>query len=348
MKKSDLDSSTTLSVRGPQLIPEGAFFFPVEGFEAPRDLGFLLLLRFTLLAFSAALDPLRIANQLAQKPLYRWSVFSETGDPVKSSSGIEINVHGSLKNLPKDLRLLVCSGNGGLETASNATVAALRKHKRFGGKIGGICTGAATLARAGLLKDRIFTMHWENQPGFVERFPELCPSPKRFEIDGDLWTCSGGAAATELMLAVIHRDFGRDFAIIVSDMCLNGGAIETGAAQRSSLARALSTRNSKLIQVLREMHKNIEDPAPMEDLFDAAGVSRRQIERLFKQFLGETPMTIYRYIQLDRARSLLFETDMTVSEIASACGFNATSSFSQHYKKRFGRSPSAYFRKKDR
>lgn len=101
MKKSDLDSSTTLSVRGPQLIPEGAFFFPVEGFEAPRDLGFLLLPRFTLLAFSAALDPLRIANQLAQKPLYRWSVFSETGDPVKSSSGIEINVHGSLKKPSK-------------------------------------------------------------------------------------------------------------------------------------------------------------------------------------------------------------------------------------------------------
>ncbi len=328
------------------MVPEGAFFFPVEGFDNPRELGFLLLPRFTLLAFSAALDPLRIANQLAQKPLYRWTVFSETGDAVSSSSGMDIGVHGSLDALPQNLRLLVCSGNQGLEAASDTTVAKLRKHVRFGGNVGGICTGAATLARAGLLQDRTFTLHWENQPGFIEAFPDLAPSPKRFEIDGDLWTCGGGAAATEMMLTIIQRDHGRDFAIVVSDMCLNGGQIDPGTAQRSSLARALSTRNPKLVQVVQAMHRNIEDPLALDDLSAMTGLSRRQIERHFSQYLGESPTITYRNIRLDRARALIVETDMTVAQIAVACGFNSNSVFSRHYRERFGASPSAHLHKK--
>ena len=328
------------------MVPEGAFSFPVDASSEPRALGFLLLDSFTLLAFSAALDPLRVANQLAQKSLYRWTLFSETGDPVTASSGIEVSVHGKLDDLPPDLRLLVCSGNHGLEAASDAIVTKIRKHVRFGGKTGGICTGAATLARAGLLKDRMFTLHWENQPGFVERFPELSPSPKRFEIDGNLWTCGGGAAATEMMLSIIQDDFGRDFAVVVSDMCLNNGELESHASQRSSLARALSTRNAKLVQVVQAMHDNIEEPVSFDDLSKLTGLSRRQIERHFRQYLGESPMIAYRNIRLDRARSLAVETDLTVVEIAVACGFNSSSVFSRQYKDRFGSSPSAQIRRK--
>ncbi|MCL3883130.1 GlxA family transcriptional regulator [Marivita sp. GX14005] len=329
----------------PDVIPEGAFFFPVDTFTETRHLGFLLLPQFTLLAFSSALDPLRIANQLSQKPLYRWSVLSETGAPVASSSGIDVGVHGALTDLPRDMRLLVCSGNRGLQVASDAVLSILRRHVRFGGKVGGICTGASTLARAGLLGTRAFTLHWENQPGFIEKFPDLAPSPRRFEIDGDLWTCGGGAAATEMMLSIIRRDHGREFAIVVSDMCLNSGDLEPRTAQRSSLASALSTRNTRLIQIVQKMHQNIEDPLTLDDLSEETGLSRRQIERHFRQFLNESPMTTYRNIRLDRARTLFIETDMTVAEIAIACGFNSSGVFSRHYKERFGASPSAHLRK---
>lgn len=339
------DARSSLHSPLPDVVPKGAFHFPIETFRGTRDFGFLLLPQFTLLAFSAALDPLRVANQLAQKPLYRWSVFSETGAPVVSSTGMEMGVHGALDALPKDLRLLICSGNQGLDVAQEATLAVLRRHLRFGGKVGGICTGAATLARIGVLEGRSFTLHWENQPGFVERYPALIPSTARFEMDGDLWTCGGGVAATEMMLQVIQEDYGRDFAIVVSDMCLNGGEIEKPMPQRSSLARALSTRNPKLVQVVQAMHHNIEEPLSFDDLSALTDMSRRQIERHFKQYLGETPMTAYRNIRLDRARALCVETDMTVSQIAVACGFNTTSVFSRHYRDRFGTSPSAGQRK---
>lgn len=157
--------------------------------------GFLLLPQFTLLAFSAALDPLRIANQLAQKPLYGWLIYFENGDAVSSSSGIEVGVQAGLEDLKPDAYLFVCPGNNGNNAASDTVLGQVRRHARFGGKAGGVCTGAATLARAELLLGKKFMLHWENQPGFCEAFPALHPTQQRLERDVDLLTSGGGGAA---------------------------------------------------------------------------------------------------------------------------------------------------------
>lgn len=320
-------------------VPEGAFTYPIEARAPTRWFGFILLRDFTLLAFSSALDPLRVANQLAQKPLYGWVVMSADGQPVRASSGVELGVDGGLDALTDDLELFVCSGNRGTEVASDAVLAAIRKHARFGGQVGGICTGAMTLARAGLLKDKRFTLHWENQPGFIEAFRGLTPARTRFEADGNIRTCSGGSASTEMMLSIIAQDYGQDFAIAVADMCLNDPNLTPGREQRSSIARAIDSRNPKLLHVLRAMYANIEEPLSLEELARDAGVSRRQMERQFTQSLGDPPATIYRNIRLDRAHSLLAETDMSVMEVAMACGFNSVSVLTRHFKRRFGTTP---------
>jgi AraC family transcriptional regulator, carnitine catabolism transcriptional activator len=328
------------------LVPEGAFTYPISDFIETRWFGFLLLLEFTLLAFSSAIDSLRIANQLAQKPLYGWRVFSETGDPVMSSSGLEVSVHDSLDNLGPGLPLFVCSGNNGVKAASPHSLSLIRRHDRFGGRVGGICTGASTLARAGLLRNKNFTLHWENQPGFVETFPGLVPKRSRVVVDGDLLTCSGGSAATEMMLKIIEDDHGEDFAIAVSDMCLNSSSGDIEREQRSSIAKAISSRNPKLLHILREMYANIEEPLSLEDLARNANVSRRQMERLFTNALEETPAATYRNIKLDKARALFSETDMTVIEVAIATGFTSPSILSRSYKARFGETPYGRSRKR--
>lgn len=330
----------TLDVRDrPDLVPAGAFSYPVPDPKGTRWFGFLLLPEFTLLAFSAAVDPLRIANQLAQRPLYGWVVLSEDGAAVSSSSGIDVGVHGALNDLGPETYLFTCSGNHGTRVASENVLAALRRHVRFGGKVGGICTGASTLARAGLLGGKEFTLHWENQPGFTEAFPDLTPSQRRFEVDGDLMTCGGGAAASEMMISIIAQDYGEDFAIAVSDMCLNGTDLAPRREQRSSIAKALSSRNPKVLEVLRAMYQHIEEPLPLEQLAEQAGISRRQLERQFKQLLGEAPAMTYRNIRLDRARTLLMETDLSVMEVAMASGFNSGAVFSRHFKARYGETP---------
>lgn len=328
-------------------VPVGAFYFPVNSVRKTRHFSFLLLRGFTLLAFSSAIEPLRIANQLSQRPLYSWDVHSEDGRPVRSSSGVEVSVDSSLDDLADKAQLMVCSGNLEATAASERTLARLRRHHRHGGKLGGLCTGAFVLARAGVLQDRVFTLHWENQPGFIETFPDLSPSSRRYETDGALLTCGGGAAASDLMLWVISRDYGEDFAIMVSEMCLRAcGPGKCAEDQRSSLATVVSTRNSRILRVMHEMHRNIESPRPIKDLAQECGLSRRQIERQFRTLLNETPMKTYRNIRLDHARQLFTDSDLNVAEVASACGFSSLTHFSRCYRDRFGTSPSAYrFRK---
>jgi|TARA_R110002072_G_scaffold178338_1_gene334379 transcriptional regulator GlxA family with amidase domain len=334
-----VEKSSATDPNRPDLVPVGAFGYQVKDPKDTRWFGFLLLPHFTLLAFSAALDPLRIANQLAQKPLYGWLAVSDDGAAVSSSSGIDVNVHTCLNDLEPETYLFVCSGNNGINVATDGVLGQIRRHVRFGGKMGGICTGAATLARAGLLEGKKFTLHWENQPGFVEVFPDLAPTPQRFEMDGPLLTCGGGVAATEMMISIIAQDYGEDFATTVSDMCLNGPDVSTRSEQRSSIAKAISSRNPRVLAVLREMYENIENPLTLEELAANAQISRRQIERQFKQLLSEAPAQTYRNIRLERGRTLLMETNLSVMEIAMAAGFNSSNLFSRHYKERYGETP---------
>lgn len=330
--RGSLDSDTAF-------IPEGAFTYLVADPKPTKWFGFLLLPEFTLLAFSSAVDPLRIANQLAQKPLYGWKVFSEDGSKVASSSGLSVDVNGAFEAAQIDLPVFVCSGNHWNKAASERTLAQLRRRDRFGAVHGGICTGAATLARAGLLNGKRFTLHWENQPSFSELYPDLDLTPNRYEIDGSLRTSGGGSAATELMLIEISKDYGSEFAAIVADMCLNNPDLSGRQSQRSSIATAVATRNPRLVDVVQDMYQNIEDPLTLAELASNAGVSRRQMERLFQKHLGASPAAIYRNIRLERARSLLVETDRSVMEIATATGFNSVSLFARHFKEKYGATP---------
>ncbi|MEY4983035.1 MAG: hypothetical protein RIR62_1301 [Pseudomonadota bacterium] len=327
---------------GPELgplVPKGAAFFPVEDPGPTRGYGFILVPGFTLLAFASAVEPLRIANQLSQKPLYRWRLLSETGAMVPSSSGIPVGVDGTLDQAEKGARLFVCAGNPAMAAAAPAVVNAVARHHRFGGTVGGICTGAVALAKAGLVAGKRFTLHWENQPGFVETFPDLAPTSNRFESDGRILTCGGGAASTDMMLSIIAADHGADFAAIVSDMCLRTVLPGVAPEQRSSIAALMSSRNPVLIATVNLMNRTIDAPLPLEELAAAAGYSRRQMERLFRSATGSTPGNFYRGLRLDHGRNLLATTDLSLIEIATACGFDTVSHFSKSFRARFGTAP---------
>lgn len=328
------------AANGDPLVPRGAAFFPVSTPGPTRTHAFVLVPGFTLLAFASAVEPLRIANQLSQQPLYRWRVLSETGAAVASSSGIAVSVDGRLDALDRAMFLFVCSGNPPREAAAPAVVSAVQRHHRFGGTVGGICTGAVALARAGLLRDRRFTLHWENQPGFVEDFPQLSPSANRIETDGRVMTCGGGAASTDLMLSMVARDHGSDFAAMVSEMCLRTMDSGAGHEQRSSVAALMNSRNPLLIAVVNIMTGHIEDPLPIHDVARAVGCSSRHLERLFRDATAKTPGAFYRGLRLDRGRSLLSSTDMPLIEVATACGFASVSHFSKAFRAQFGAAPS--------
>lgn len=321
------------------LIPQGAAFFPTTGQEATRNYAFILVPGFTLLAFSSAVEPLRIANQLSQKPLYSWTVLSENGEPVESSSGIALDVDGKLENLDKSVRLFVSAGNSTAASESPAIVAATHRHYRFGGVVGGICTGAVALARAGLLEGRRFTLHWENQPAFLETFRDLTPTSARYESDDRIVTCGGGAASMDMMLNFIAQDHGDDFATMVSEMCLLPVMSGTVREQRSSLGALMASRNPLLLKTVQHMQNHIDSPLTVEELAQLGGCSRRHLERLFDASIGQAPKRFYIELRLDRGRNLLSTTELSLLEIAMACGFESVSHFSKNFRRKFGVSP---------
>jgi len=321
------------------LVPKGAAYFPVANPGPTRNFNFILVPGFTLLAFSSAVEPLRIANQLSQKPIYCWSVLSESGKAVVSSAGISVDVDGALDPQDRATRLLVCAGNPQMAAAEPAIVAAVQRHHRFGGAVGGICTGAIAIAKAGLLANRRFTLHWENQPGFIETFPDFAPTLSRFEVDGRLLTCGGGAASTDMMLSIIAEDLGGPFAAMVSEMCLRPLMPGVSIEQRSSFAALMSSRNPVLVATVTLMNQHIEAPLSMAALADAAGYSRRHLERLFRDAVKKTPGDFYRGLRLERGRNLLSTTDLTLMEVSIACGFPTVSHFSKCFRARFGTAP---------
>ncbi|THD82336.1 GlxA family transcriptional regulator [Aliigemmobacter aestuarii] len=330
-----------MQVEKQPLIPHGAAFFQTSNREArTRHFAFLLCPSFTLLAFASALEPLRIANQLSQRPLYDWTTRSADGAPVISSCGVSVGVDGPQADLDRDVILMVCAGNRPEAAGARAVVSAVTRHFRHGGRIGGLCTGPIALARAGLLKGRRFTLHWENQPAFRENFPDLDPSENKFEIDDRVLTCGGGAAATDMMLEVIAQEHGEAFAAMVSDMCLRRVSVGRDLPQRSPISAVAQTRNPGLAAIVELMKRHREDPLSMDELAERVGYSRRHVERLFLSTLGQPPARFYLNLRLDHARNLLASTDLSLAEVAAACGFSSTSHFSKSFVRRFGTPPS--------
>lgn len=323
-------------------VPRGAASFRVEYDGPPRDYFFLLLPKLTLLAFTSAVEPLRIANQVTNRELYRWFLMTEDGGPVTCSCGVNITPDSGLCDVPRDAAAFVCAGIEPAATVSSKTTNWISRQRAFGCKVGGICTGAFALAKAGLLEGHRFTLHWENQPAFAESFIGLEPTSSLYESDSGLITCGGGSAATDMMLDIIVQDHGADLAAIVADMCIHPRTSRREVPQKSAFSHALSSQNQHLIAAMQFMDANLETPVEMSDVADHVHISRRQLERLFRKYVSITPAQFYIELRISRAHALLNETGMSIAEIAAATGFGTSSQLSTRFKKRYGKPPTAY------
>jgi AraC family carnitine catabolism transcriptional activator len=323
------------------VIPRGVAHFPHGEPVKTREFAFLALPRFTLLAFSSAIEPLRIANQLTQQPLYGWSLFSMDGAPVESSAGVRIEVDHGLVPLRRETTVIVCSGTDASQAADRNVLGWLRTHARQGGGIGAICTGAYTLARAGLLGEDTPTVHWENRPAYRELF-DVEPLQQLYVIGKKHFSCAGGEAGVDMMLALIAEDYGQSLADAVAEMCLHAQHREADAGQKAIYPKSMVIRHPGVAKVISAMKANIATPLDRDELAEILGRTPRHLERIFKSVMQDTPKGYYLGLRLQEARNLLSETTMSILEVAVATGFNSRSSFSKAYKSRFAVNPSNF------
>ena len=307
--------------------------------DRPRRYVFVLLDRFTMLSFAAAMEPLRLANRLAGRRLYDWRLLGEQGEVATCSNGSRIVLDGPLSDTARDDTILVCGGIDVTRATTRPLLAWLRREARRGGRVGALCTGTWVLAEAGLLDNRRATIHWENQDGFAEKFPDVTLIRTVFVEDGNRLTAAGGTAAIDMVLRQIARDHGPDLANRIADQMIHASIRSEEDHQRLSIPSRIGARHPRLAQVVARMEANIEDPVSPARLASETGMSPRQLERLFARYLGRSPKRYYMEIRLERARNLLLQTEMSVMEIALACGFASAAHFSKCYRVTYGSTP---------
>ncbi len=304
------------------------------------SVAFLLVPSFSMIAFSSAIEPLRLANRIEGQDAFSWRVLSADGKPVMASNGVEVAVHGSFADLGGATAAIVCSGVDVQTFDHRELTARLRALASRGVPVGAVCTGTYVLARAGLLDDHRCTIHWENQDSLREQFPEIDVTEELFEIDRTRFTCAGGTAAIDMMLALIARQLGQEVASGVTDQLIHHRMRDGDERQRMELRSRLGVAHPKLISVVGEMERCIEQPLSCVDLAEGAGLSTRQLERLFRKYIGQVPTRYYLGLRLARARQLLLQTSMPILSIGLACGFVSASHFSKCYSEHFDRTPS--------
>ena len=305
----------------------------------PRVFTYYLVPNFSMMAFTAAVEPLRSANRMSGSQLYDWRVVSKDGHPVQASNGLQVVANASILETEACEALFVCAGIDAHRYDDRAVMAWLRRIARQGGIVGSLCTGTHLLARAGLLNGYRCTIHWEDMESFADENPELEVTDDIFEIDRNRITCSGGTAALDLTLHMITLEHGAELAGKVSEQFIHERIREAHDHQRMALQSRVGVSDPKLLSAIAEMEPNLEEPLPLPDTADAVGLSTRQLERLFKKHLGRTPSRYYRELRLHHARLMLMQGSASILSIALAAGFVSASHFSRRYREYFGRTP---------
>ncbi len=307
--------------------------------SVPRRFAFVLLDRFSLLSFSCALECLRISNRMAETALYTWVLAGEGGEEVRCSAGTGFKLDMDLIELRRDDTIMVCGGIDVQDASTKKVLSWLRREARRGPVIGGLCTAGYTLAKAGLLDGKKATIHWENQDSFLEEFEDVRLTKSVFVIDGNRMTTAGGTSSIDLMLKIIADDHGEDLANAVADQLIYSSIRTDQDTQRLSVPTRIGVRHPKLSQVIQMMETHIEEPISPSVLARDVGMSTRQLERLFRRYLNRSPKRYYMELRLQKARNLLMQTDMSVINVALACGFASPSHFSKCYRAHYDTTP---------
>ncbi|GAB2792213.1 GlxA family transcriptional regulator [Halomonas shantousis] len=308
--------------------------------EAPRHVGFLLLPGFSLLAQACASEPLHVANLLAGRRLYVPFTFGLDEQSVRSAAELSLTPeHVAGSDACRLDMLLVCGASAMGDIENPALLAWLARLAGRGTLLGGIAGGVRILARAGVLDGYRATLPWQGAEAFAREHPGVRVTNQLFEIDRDRLTCGGGTAAMDMMMTLIGRQHGNPLAERISEYFVCERIRMADEPQHVPLRSRFKHAPQSLVDAVLLMEANIEEPLTTHELAEHLGISRRQLERLFKKHLQAVPSRYYLDLRLQEARKLLRETERAVGDIALATGFSSGAHFSTAYRNHYGISP---------
>ena len=304
-------------------------------------IGVLPINGFALMSYASIVEPFRAANLLSQRPIYNVINFGKDLAHVSSSGAAKVTPDGTIgESIALDYLFVVAGGSP--ETFNDGAIFSwLRRLARQGTLLGGVSGGPVILARAGLMDGYRMTVHWEHAEALAEVSPNLIIERSLYVIDRGRVTCAGGTAPMDMAHALIANEHGNLFARRVSDWFLHTDIRPSIGAQRGGMVERIGTTNAAILDAIKAMESHVADPLTLGHLAASAGVSVRQLNRLFQEKLGDSTMGYYRQMRLEKARGLLRNSPMSLTEIALATGFASSSHFSKAHSQQYGHAPSS-------
>ncbi|MGP8291090.1 GlxA family transcriptional regulator [Vreelandella zhanjiangensis] len=306
---------------------------------ARQRIGVLLLPGFSMLSHASAVEPLLMANQLSGQVLYQVFTLSNDEQPVRSSAQLTCNADYNLKHAPPDLDMVLVCAPSPLPYALPASLVEWLRQQHGRTLLGGLAGGAEVLARAGLLEGYRATLPWQRFAAFSQAYPQVTLSQQLFEIDRNRLTCASGTAALDMMLTVVRKQQSDHLVEQVSEHFMCERIRMADERQHVPLRHRLGHAPQSLVDAVTLMEANIEEPLSTLELSEHLGISRRQLERLFKKHLQAVPSRYYLNLRLQEARKQLRESDRPAGDIAFATGFSSGAHFSTAYRNHFGLTP---------
>lgn len=297
---------------------------------AARQVDVLLFDAYSAHCLANTVEPLRAANTFAGRQAYGWRFLTLDGGPAVSSSGMEVRAHGRLADCRGDL-LIAMPSYDFLRHTTVSTSRALQSAARRYDVLAGFDTGSWLLAQAGLLDGHQATIHWQELTRFAERFPEVQAQRARHVMDGNRITCTGALAAFDTMMELIGQHHGAALRLEVAALFM--------AAEATDTQDPILARSRPVARAVALMQANLETPLPIAEVARQTGRSQKDLERRMRADLGATPQAVYRRLRLIKARKLVLETVLTVSEIALRCGYDDPSALTRAFRAEFGTTP---------
>ncbi len=297
---------------------------------------------FNLATTTAFIDPFRAANYLAGESHYKWTLVSGAGGEVVCSNGLSIQTRTLAEFAVQTPDTVVVSSSWTPEVHHTKELTkALTGWAQRGVRLGALDTGTFILARAKLLKNCRATVHYEHLDALSEQFPDITACENLFVIDADRFSGCGGSASTDLALQLLHQKHGGSLANSVARYLFHHKVRGADASQNPIHPEPFGQTTPALCRrAIQMMEDNLELPLSIPEICTALSVSQRKLNRQFRLHVSKSAVEYYRDIRLDRARCLVTQTELKLTEIAIASGFASQTHFTRAYGKRFGLPPS--------
>lgn len=305
-----------------------------------RHLGFLLWPGSSPAMLMPALAVLRAANRHAERQCYSFSCLTLDDQPIASPEGLYCPAN-PVRELQQPLSSLwLLADADSLPSALPAWLPPfLRQLLQAEVELGAIEAGVFPLAMTGLLDGCRSAVHWRMLDEFRERFPGVEATSQLFVEDRGRVTSSGMQATVDLFLNRLGEQQGQDLAAIVAEDLTVERTRDATEKQRVPLRNRLGSSHPKLTQAVILMESHIEEPLTTDEIASQVCVSRRQLERIFRQYLDSVPSQYYLEMRLNRARQMLLQTSKSIIQVGLSCGFSSGPHFSSAYRNFFGITP---------